>query len=95
LEYAGRITVEDTKGCRFQVHEFRGWRLLGHARRFMLENGARVRRIDFDNYVVAATGETLVRLDESHAAPENFRKSRKKNGPAQQGLKAQPSFFLD
>jgi hypothetical protein len=34
-------------------------------RRFVLETGERVRRVNFDNYVIAKTGETLVRIDAS------------------------------
>ncbi len=62
LEYAGRITVEDTKGRRLQIHEYRGRRLLRHTQRFLLENGERVDRVDFDNYLVAKSGVRLIRI---------------------------------
>jgi hypothetical protein len=62
LEYAGRITVENATGARYQVHEYRGRRLFKLVRRFVLETGQRVQRLDFDNYVVAQTGEPLSRV---------------------------------
>lgn len=65
MEYAGRITVEDASGSRFQIHEFRGRRFLSRIRRFVLDTGQRVKRIDFENYEVAVTGEKLVRIDGS------------------------------
>ena len=63
MEYAGRITVEDANGTRLQIHEFRGRRLFKDVRQFVLENGAPVKRVDFDHYVVAPTGEVLVRIE--------------------------------
>jgi len=64
MEYAGRITVEDVQGKRFQVHEFRGRRFLKRVRKFVLESGEAVRKIDFDNYEVG-NGRRLVRIDGS------------------------------
>jgi hypothetical protein len=64
LEYAGRITVEDASGARFQVHEFRGRRFFWRARRFVLETGELVKRVDFDHYVIGPTGEVLLRIEE-------------------------------
>ena len=63
MDYAGRITVDDAGGSRFQIHEFRGRRFLVRIRRFVLDTGERVKRIDFENYEVASTGERLVRID--------------------------------
>jgi hypothetical protein len=62
VSYAGRITVEDASGARFQLHEYRERRLLKSVRRFVLDTGEPVKRINFDNYVIAATGETLMRV---------------------------------
>ena len=62
MDYAGRITVENASGVRFQLHEFRGRRFFKVERRYRLETGEAVRRLDFDHYIVAKTGETLVRL---------------------------------
>jgi hypothetical protein len=63
LDYAGHITVENATGRRYRVHEYRGRRLFKLVRRFVLETGQRVQRIDFDNYLVARTGEPLSRVD--------------------------------
>jgi hypothetical protein len=66
MEYAGHILVEDASGCRFQLYEYRKRRMFrADVRRFVLETGERVRRVNFDNYVIAKTGETLVRIDAS------------------------------
>ena len=61
MTYAGRITVEDASGARFQLHEFRGVFLFGK-RRFVLESGERVKRIDFDTYRNKSTGAVLTRV---------------------------------
>lgn len=63
MEYAGRITVEDASGARFQLHEYRGRRFFKLMRRFMLDTGEPVERVDFDNYMIATTREPLVRVD--------------------------------
>jgi hypothetical protein len=63
MHYAGRLTVEDANGARFQIHEYRGRRLFRQIRRFVLQTGEPVRRLDFDNYEVARTGKKLVRID--------------------------------
>jgi len=63
MEYAGRITVEDASGARFQVHEYRGRRLFKSVRRFMLETGEAVTRVDLDHYLIAKTGEKLLRVE--------------------------------
>jgi len=63
MDYAGRITVEDAKDRCFQIHEYRGRRFLGQTRRFVLDNGERVKRVNFDNYFVARTGDKLLRID--------------------------------
>jgi hypothetical protein len=63
VEYAGRLTVEDSRGKRFQIHEYRGWSMFKPVRRFVLETGELVKRLDFDTYQVTRTGEKLVRID--------------------------------
>jgi hypothetical protein len=67
MEYAGRLTVQNSSGRLFQLHEYRGRRLfaLKDSRRFVLETGEAVERLDLDNYVVRNTGEPLVRVAKS------------------------------
>jgi len=62
VQYAGRITVEDPRGRRLQVNEYRGRRFFKHIRRFVLETGEPVKRITFDHYQVESTGEPLARV---------------------------------
>ena len=62
MEYAGCIPVEDASGCRFEVHEFSGRRFFFRVARFELDTGEAVDRIDADTFIVAATGEGLVRV---------------------------------
>jgi hypothetical protein len=61
--YTGRILVEDASGARFYVHEYRGRRTFLHARRYMLDTGEPVRRIDSKFFAIVATGEKLMRVD--------------------------------
>jgi hypothetical protein len=65
MQYAGRLRVEDARGARFQIHEYRGRQLFRKVRRFVLETGEPVRRVDFDHHEVAKTGKRLVRIDSS------------------------------
>jgi hypothetical protein len=62
--YSGRILVEDVSGSRFYVHEYRGRRTLLPVRRFMLDTGEPVRRIDNEQFEIVPTGERLRRVDE-------------------------------
>jgi hypothetical protein len=62
--YSGRILVEDASGARFYVHEYRGRRTFLRVRRFMLDTGEQVRRVDARSFVIAATGERLTRVEE-------------------------------
>ena len=62
--YSGRILVEDASGARFHVHEYRGRRTLFRTRRYMLDTGEPVRRVDAHTFVIEKTGETLVRVEE-------------------------------
>jgi hypothetical protein len=62
VEYAATLVVEDADGARLQLYEFRGWRLFRRVRSYVLDTGEPVSRIDFDNYVVIASGETLKRV---------------------------------
>jgi hypothetical protein len=62
VEYAATYTVEDASGARFQMYEFRGSRFFMRVRKFRLDTGEPVTRIDFDNYLIATTGKPLVRV---------------------------------
>jgi hypothetical protein len=62
VEYAGRITVQDARGSRFQLHEYRRQRFFWCATRFVLDTGELVKQIDNDNYVITKTGERLIRI---------------------------------
>ena len=62
--YSGGILVEDASGARFYVHEYRGRRIFLHFRRYILDTGEPVRRLDRSTFVVVATGERLMRVDE-------------------------------
>jgi hypothetical protein len=62
VQYAATHTVEDASGARFQLYEFRGSRFFMRIRKFELDTGEPVKRVDFDTYVIAKTGETLVRV---------------------------------
>ena len=66
--YSGRIPVEDDEGSRFFVHEYRGRRrVLFPTRRYMLDTGEAVRRLDKNTFEIARTGERLIRVDEDEA----------------------------
>jgi hypothetical protein len=60
--YSGGILVEDAEGSRFHVHEYRGRRTLFRARRYVLDTGESVRRLDAHTFVVERTGERLMRV---------------------------------
>lgn len=62
VEYAATYVVEDARGDRFQMYEFRGTRFFRRVRIFELESGASVKRVDFDTYELGTTGERLVRV---------------------------------
>jgi hypothetical protein len=62
--YSGRILVEDASGARFYVHEYRGRRTFLRVRRYMLDTGEEVRRVDGETFVITGTGERLVRVPE-------------------------------
>lgn len=62
--YSGRILVEDAFGVRFHVHEYRGRRTLFPGKRYMLDTGEPVRRIDRRTFVIETTGERLTRFDD-------------------------------
>lgn len=63
--YSGHILVEDASGARFQVHEYHGRRTFFRTRRYMLDTGEPVRRVDANTFVIDKTGETLVRVEEN------------------------------
>ena len=63
--YSGRILVEDAEGVRHFVHEYRGRRTFLAVKRYMLDTGEQVRRLDDRTFVISATGERLTRVDNS------------------------------
>ena len=62
--YSGRILVEDATGARYYVHEYQGRRTFLRVRRYMLDTGEQVRRIDPRSFEIIATGERLIRVEE-------------------------------
>ncbi len=62
VKYAGRIMVEDSSGCRFDVHEYRERRLLARIAKFRLDTGESVEALDANTFVIRGTGEHLVRV---------------------------------
>lgn len=62
--YSGGILVEDAEGSRFHVHEYRGRRTLFWAKRYVLDTGESVRRVDARTFVIERTGERLTRVDD-------------------------------
>jgi len=62
VEYAATHVVEDASGARFQLYEYRGHSFLRTVRKFVLDTGDAVKRVDFDHYVIAASGEPLMRV---------------------------------
>jgi hypothetical protein len=63
--YLGRILVEDASGARFYVHEYRGRRTFLRVRRYMLDTGEEVRRVDGQTFVIVGTGEPLMRVPDA------------------------------
>jgi hypothetical protein len=62
--YSGRILVEDGSGARFYVHEYHGRRTFLRVRRYILDTGEPVNRVDGDTFAIASTGERLTRVNE-------------------------------
>ena len=62
MRYKGNILVEDAVGCRFELHEYRERRLLLMIRRYMLDTGETVHRINKDTFRIMGTGEVMVRV---------------------------------
>lgn len=62
MAYTNSIIVEDASGCRFHVREYRRFRLLVWFATFELDNGEKLNRIDVDTFLIARTGEGLVRV---------------------------------
>ena len=62
--YSGRILVEDASGARFYVHEYRGRKTLLPVRRYMLDTGEPIRRVDRETFEITTTGERLQRVNE-------------------------------
>lgn len=63
--YTGRILVEDAEGVQQFVHEFRGRRTFLPVKRYMLDTGEHVRRLDERTFVISKTGERLTRVETS------------------------------
>ncbi|HVU30037.1 MAG TPA: hypothetical protein VHE36_06530 [Sphingomicrobium sp.] len=61
--YSGRILVEDAAGARFYVHEYRSRRTFLPVRRYVLDTGEPVRRVDRERFAIVATGEKLTRVE--------------------------------
>jgi hypothetical protein len=62
--YSGCIPVVDDTDARLYVHEYRSRRLLRRIRRYMLDTGEAVRRIDSRRFEIMRTGELLVVAEE-------------------------------
>jgi hypothetical protein len=62
--YSGCIPVLDDTDARFYVHEYRRGRLFRRTRRYMLDTGEAVRRIDSKRFEIMNTGELLVVAEE-------------------------------
>lgn len=62
--YSGRILVEDASGARYYVHEYHGRRTFLRVRRYMLDTGEVVRRLDRRTFVIVETGEPLKRVED-------------------------------
>ena len=62
--YSGGILVEDAHGSRFFVHEYRGRRTFLRMKRYMLETGEQVRRVDARTFEIVETGERLTRVED-------------------------------
>ena len=62
--YSGRVLVEDESGARIYVHEYSGRRTFRRVRRYMLDTGEPVRRVDGKWFVIVATGEKLMRVED-------------------------------
>jgi len=61
------LVVEDARGARFPVHEFKCRRLLGWASRFELDSGEEAARVDGKTFSVVGTGERLELVEPSQA----------------------------
>jgi hypothetical protein len=65
--YSGCIPVLDDTDAQFYVHEYRRGRLFRRTRRYMLDTGEAVRRIDERRFEIMRTGELLVVAEEDDA----------------------------
>lgn len=61
--YVRSILVEDVSGARFQLHEYAVRRLIRVRRYFELDTGELARPFDGNTFVLARTGEHLLRVD--------------------------------
>jgi len=62
--YSGCILVEDASGSRVCVFEYRARLLFLPVRRYVLDTGEPVRRLDRRTFEILGTGERLVRADD-------------------------------
>jgi len=62
--YSGCVLVQDASGARLYLHEYRGRRTFLPVRRYMLDTGEQVRRIDAKTFEIVPSGERLVRVSE-------------------------------
>ena len=62
MDYVGNLVVENASGDRFKMYRYRGRVLFKPAERFVLSDGKKVRRIDFNNYETVQGGEKLTRV---------------------------------
>ncbi len=61
MSYVRSIPVRDAKGDELTIHEFQDRRFLMKVRRLRLDTGEVVHPVE-DAFVIAATGERLVRM---------------------------------
>lgn len=62
MEYCGCIIVEDASGARFQVYKYKARRLFMPSNYYVLDTGEPLKHRGAGNFVIAATGETLVKV---------------------------------
>jgi hypothetical protein len=67
LGYVGYFIVEDASGARFFIYEYRARRWLRTIKRFQLEIGEDVRRLDTSHFAVIRTCEVLLAATSWHA----------------------------
>ena len=61
--YSSSLMVEDERGARFHIHEFKCRRLLTWNSRFELDGGEAAERVNERTFSVVATCEQLMLVD--------------------------------